>query len=66
MRARVTIEYDLREGDRVALQEREERRWVTSETLLALPSAIVKVELLNRPSLGPPSQARPLPNQSAQ
>jgi hypothetical protein len=45
-RARVTIEYDVPEEDRVALREREERRWITSETLLALPSAVVKVELL--------------------
>jgi len=47
-------EYDLPEGDRVALREREEQRWVMSETLHALPSAVVKVELLDRPSLGPP------------
>jgi hypothetical protein len=54
MRARVTIEYDVPEEDRVALREREERRWITSETLLALPSSVVTVELLDRPSLGPP------------
>jgi hypothetical protein len=54
MRARVTVEYDVPEGDSEALREREERRWVMSETLLALPSAVVKVEVLNRPSLGPP------------
>jgi len=55
MRARVTIEYDVAEGDRLALREREEQRWITSETLLALSSAVVKVELLDRPSLGPPA-----------
>ena len=54
MRARVTIEYDLPDGDRAALREREEQRWLRSETLLALSSAVVKVELLDRPSLGPP------------
>ena len=54
MRARVTIEYDVPEGDRVAIRDREEQRWVTSETLLALSSAVVKVEQLERPSLGPP------------
>jgi len=53
MRARVTIEYDLPEGDRVALREQEEQRWVTSETLLVLRSAVVMVELLDRPLLGP-------------
>ena len=62
MRARVTIEYDVPDGDRVALREREEQRWITSETLLALPSAVVKVELLDRPSLGPPhrNSSRPV------
>ena len=54
MRARITIEYDVPEGDRVALREREEQRWITSETLLSLPTAVVKVEPLDRPSLGPP------------
>ena len=44
MKARVTIEYDLPEGDRTVLREREEQRWITCETLLALRSA-AEVEL---------------------
>jgi hypothetical protein len=45
MRTRVTIEYASLPGDRVALHEREEQRWITSEVVLALPgSATVKVE----------------------
>jgi len=44
MKARVTIEYDLPEGDLTVLREREEQRWITCETLLALRSA-AEVEL---------------------
>jgi hypothetical protein len=54
MRARVTIEYDVPEGERVALRDREEQRWITSEAVRVLPRAAVKVEVLDRPSLGPP------------
>jgi hypothetical protein len=53
MRARVTIEYDLPEGNAKRLAKREEQRWETSQTLLDLRSAVVKNELLDRPSLGP-------------
>jgi hypothetical protein len=54
MRARVTIEYDIPRWDEAklgpqGLREREEPRWITSETLLALPgSATVKVELVDK------------------
>jgi len=58
MRARITIEYDVPEGDRVAIREREEQRWVTSEAVRVLPRTVVMVELLDRPSLGP----RPSPS----
>ena len=51
MKARVTIEYDIPEGDRTVLREREEQRWITCETLLALRSATVKVELIEEPGL---------------
>jgi hypothetical protein len=44
MKARITIEYDLPEGDRTTHREREERRWMTCETLRQLRSATVKVE----------------------
>jgi hypothetical protein len=51
MRARITIEYNLPQWDQaklgpLGLREREEQRWRTSETVLALPSATVKVELI--------------------
>jgi hypothetical protein len=51
MRARVTIEYDLPQCDQaklgpLGLREREEQRWIASETFLALPSATVRVELI--------------------
>jgi len=51
MKTRVTIEYDLPHGsDRVVMRDREEQRWITSETVLALPgSTTVKVELLEAP-----------------
>jgi hypothetical protein len=49
MKTRVIIEYDLPPGDHVAQREREEQRWITCETVLALPgSATVKVELVDR------------------
>jgi len=51
MRARVTIEYDIPDGDRTVLRDREEQRWISCETLLALPSTVVKVEVLDQPSL---------------
>ena len=46
MKAHVTIEYHIPDGDRTVLREREEQRWITCETLLALRSATVKVELI--------------------
>ena len=49
MKARITIEYDLPEGDRTTHREREERRWMTCETLRQLRSAVVKVELSEEP-----------------
>ena len=52
MKTRVIIEYDLPPGDRVAVRDREEQRWMKSETVLLLPdSAMVKVELLDGPLL---------------
>jgi hypothetical protein len=51
MKARITIEYDLPEGDRMRLREREERRWMTCETLRQLRSSVVRVELLDEPGL---------------
>jgi hypothetical protein len=48
MKTRVIIEYDLPLGDCVVLRDQEEQRWITCETLLALPgSATVKVELVD-------------------
>ena len=44
MRARIIIEYDVPDGDQIALRDREEQRWLASETLRALPSARVKLE----------------------
>jgi hypothetical protein len=51
MRARVTIEYDLPTWDQaklgpIGLRDWEEQRWITSETVLGLSSATVKVELI--------------------
>lgn len=47
MKTRVTIEYDLPAGDCVTLREREEQRWITYETVLALPgSTTVKVQVV--------------------
>jgi len=44
MKTRVIIEYDLPAGDRVAVRDREEQRWTTCETVLALPgSATVRL-----------------------
>jgi hypothetical protein len=45
VKARVTIEYDIPKWDEAALglqalREREEQRWITSEVVLGLPSAI--------------------------
>jgi hypothetical protein len=42
------FEYDLDPAGQslAALREREEHRWMTCETVLALPSATVKVELV--------------------
>jgi hypothetical protein len=52
MKTRVIIEYDLPPGDSVVLRDREEQRWITSQTVLGLPgSAMVKVELLDGPLL---------------
>jgi len=36
-------------GDLTALREQEEQRWISSETLLQLRSAVVKVELIDGP-----------------
>jgi len=48
MKTRVIIEYDLPPGDCVVLRDREEQRWITCETVLALPgSARVKVEVVD-------------------
>jgi uncharacterized lipoprotein YbaY len=49
MKTRVTIEYDLpHSSDRVVMRDQEEQRWITSETVLALPgSTTVKVELVD-------------------
>jgi hypothetical protein len=44
MRARIVIEYDIPNGDRIALRDREEQRWIRSETLLAMPSASIEFE----------------------
>jgi hypothetical protein len=50
MKTHVIIEYDLPAGDHVVVRDREEQRWITSKTVLALPgSPTVKVELLERP-----------------
>jgi hypothetical protein len=47
MKTRVIIEYDLPAGDHVVVRDREEQRWTTCETVLALPgSATAKVELV--------------------
>jgi hypothetical protein len=47
MKARVIIEYDLPAADRIVVRDQEEQRWITSETVRALPgSPTVKVELL--------------------
>ncbi len=51
MKARITIEYDLPEEDRTKLREREERRWMTCETLRQLRLAVVRVELIDEPGL---------------
>lgn len=50
MRTRVIIEYDIPAGDRVVVRDREEQRWISSQTVLALAgSATVKVELVEAP-----------------
>jgi hypothetical protein len=55
MKTRVIIEYDLpcvAAGDRVVVRDQEEQRWITCETVVALPgSATVKVELFEVPSM---------------
>jgi hypothetical protein len=51
MRARITIEYFVSEGDPIALRDREEQRWMRNEALLFLPSATVKVEWVDEPRL---------------
>ena len=54
MKARVTIEYEPEWQEGLSLQElreREEQRWMTSETLLALRSGAVKVEVIDERSL---------------
>jgi hypothetical protein len=47
MRARIVIEYDIPNGDRIALRDREEQRWVRSETLRAMPSATIEFEWID-------------------
>jgi hypothetical protein len=50
MKARVTIEYDLPQWDQAKLgvREHEERRWMASAVVRALPqSATIKVELVD-------------------
>jgi hypothetical protein len=42
MRARIVI--DIPNGDRIALRDREEQRWVRSKTLLTIPSATIRFE----------------------
>jgi hypothetical protein len=50
MKIRVIIEYVSLPDDSVVLRDWEEQRWITCETVLALPdSAIVKVEVLDGP-----------------
>jgi hypothetical protein len=50
MKTRVIIEYHIPPGDNVVLRDREEQRWITCVTVLALPgSPTVKVELLEGP-----------------
>jgi hypothetical protein len=52
MRARIVIEYDIPNGDRTALRDREEQRWIRSETLLAIASATVKFEWVDEAVMG--------------
>jgi hypothetical protein len=61
MRARITIEYFIPDGDPIALRDREEQRWMRSETLLALPSATVKVQIINEAAHVEPGMSRPRP-----
>ena len=49
MKARVTIEYDIPKPDLTVLRNQEEQR--SSERLLQLRSAVVKVELIDGPAL---------------
>jgi len=51
MKARVTIEYDIPDGDRTALRDQEEQRWISSETLLQLHSAVVRVKVIDESGL---------------
>jgi hypothetical protein len=52
MKARVTIEYDLPPGNPIARHEREEERWMKSETVLTLPGlATINIEVLDAPLL---------------
>ena len=55
MKTRVIIEYNLPSGDCVVIRDREEQRWITCETVLALPGSVtVKVELHEAVQLGRP------------
>jgi len=52
MKARVTIEYELDWPaglSLVELRQREAERWMTSETLLGLRTAVVKIDLSEEP-----------------
>jgi len=53
MKARVTIEYEIDAWEAAKLgprlREREEEHWMTSETVLGLRSATVRVELNEGP-----------------
>ena len=52
MKARVTIEYDLDWPSGlslVELRQGEAARWMTSETVLGLRTAVVQVELIDEP-----------------
>ena len=56
MKARVIIEYPVPDGqDRITIREREEQRWMTSETVLGLRSATVRVELIEGPNAPAPT-----------
>lgn len=46
MKARVTIEYDVLDGDQTGLRDSEEQGRITCETHVALRSATARVELI--------------------